>query len=267
MSAGINRLIGPRIKVERAKEHALQLQSEIEAFLDRKPYQLIVESEPKSGDKIYRVKVSEQPPVRWGTIIGDVVHNLRTALDYLAYQLVVANNYTPHKYTYFPICDSKKKFEADGLKKVKDASPKAKHLIESVKPYQGGNTALWRIHRLDIQDKHHLLFTVGSALKNVIMKVTFSGDMALGREEIKFPPYILNPADRLYPLEDGMEVFRFKGSDLVVASNEVMEEFDPNFDVAFGAGQVVQGELVMPTVLQLIKATEDVLDVFSLHNY
>jgi hypothetical protein len=267
MSAGTNRLTGPHIKVERAKEHARQLQSEIEAFLARKPYQLIVESDPDSGDNIYRVKVSEQPPARWGTIIGDVVHNLRTALDYLAYLLVVANGHTPGKDTYFPICNSKETFEAVGLKRmIKDASPEAKRRIASLRPYREGNKTLWVIHELDISDKHHLLVTVGSALKNVTLTVTFTGEMALSRGEIKFPPYPLIPEDRLYPLEDGAEVFRFKTGGPSARSSEVAEQFDPSFDVAFGAELVVQGKLVIPTITELIKATEELLDVFE-HGY
>jgi hypothetical protein len=31
----------------------------------------------------------------WGPIIGDVVHNLRSALDHLVWQLTIANGHTP----------------------------------------------------------------------------------------------------------------------------------------------------------------------------
>ena len=35
-----------------------------------------------------------------------------------------------------------------------------KHL-DSLKPYKGGNEALWRVHELDNIDKHRTLFTIG----------------------------------------------------------------------------------------------------------
>lgn len=41
----------------------------------------------------------------------------------------------------------------------KGMCPKAIKAIDALKPYKGGNDALWRIHELDNIDKHCALFT------------------------------------------------------------------------------------------------------------
>ncbi len=198
---------GPSVKNQRAKHHIYELDAEIQAFLQSDPYRIFSEEETDSGDKIWRVNVRQQPPSRWSAIIGDAIHNLRSALDLLVYQLVLANNASPTDATSFPVFKSVAHFEAGGLGKVKGVSATAERMIRELKPYQGGNEALWRLHRLDIADKHHLLLATGAAYASVI--VDFSGHLKLksGRR-VPPMPIALKPEDRQCPLEDGATVFK-----------------------------------------------------------
>jgi hypothetical protein len=103
-------------------------------------------------------------------IAGDVIHNLRSALDHLANQLVLVGLIatplsTPlteaeWRQIEFPICDGIAKYKSSKAGKVKGMTPMAKEAIDRLKPYKGGNDALWRIHELDNIDKHRTLFTV-----------------------------------------------------------------------------------------------------------
>ena len=92
-----------------------------------------------------------------GAIVGDIIHNLRSALDLLACDLVLANGGNP-KGVYFPFFKT-----ADGLnKKIKDrdfnrAGPDAVALLTRYQPYEGGDSPLYAIHLLDIIDKHRML--------------------------------------------------------------------------------------------------------------
>ena len=42
-----------------------------------------------------------------------------------------------------------------------------KQAIDAVKPYKGGNDSLWRLHQLNLADKHRFLITVGSQLWSI----------------------------------------------------------------------------------------------------
>jgi len=100
-------------------------------------------------------------------LLADAFQNLRTALEYLAHGLVVANKRTPTRETSFPILkgdiDSKLYSPAfDG--KVVGMGDKAIEAIKRLKPYKGGNNVLYRLHALNNRDKHRLLLAGGSAI-------------------------------------------------------------------------------------------------------
>jgi hypothetical protein len=89
------------------------------------------------------------------TIAGDVIHNLRSALDYLAQQLIAVGMecapiipLTPEELRRieFPIAETFEKYEAEKARKVKRMLPEALQAIDALKPYRAGNGALWRIH-------------------------------------------------------------------------------------------------------------------------
>ena len=44
--------------------------------------------------------------------------------------------------------------------KIHTSSPLFGFMVDQVKPYEGGDSDIWAIHRLDIDDKHHLLIPV-----------------------------------------------------------------------------------------------------------
>ncbi len=119
-------------------------------------------------DHLYRWK---NPPVLdpdTELILGDCVHNLRSALDHLAYQLVVLNKRTPDRRSNFPIFDHPhRKRRKCWLRRVPllvpGISPQANQIIENIQPYQKGDIGhrLAELRELDNIDKHrHLLITV-----------------------------------------------------------------------------------------------------------
>lgn len=87
-------LDGVRLKMARADEHLDALQNELAEFLSREPYSVFT-VETDDGDKVWRLRVNEDPPLRWSAILGDAVHNLRAALDLIAWELVRANGKRP----------------------------------------------------------------------------------------------------------------------------------------------------------------------------
>lgn len=236
---------GIDIKVERAKEHIRDLELQIRHFHDGGPYE-VLRQDGTNGEITFRVKVRAQPPPEWGTIIGDVIHNLRSALDYLVWQLVLANGKTPGKKTGFPICQNTEEFETHGQQKIRGVTDEVVRLVRELKPYRGGNDVLWRLHELDIMDKHKLLIPVGAAYSSVVLD-----SMELLRKtdpEIPSMYIDLRPADRQYPLQDGAALFRTQAG--------IHESPKFRFEVAFGEGELVKGEPILETLQQLTTCVE-----------
>src|SRR5215471_17857179 len=78
-----------RLKIERAKEHLRDLQSAVSAFLATKPYKVDVKRDVDTRKLIYFVSSVTATPAALPVITGDVLQNLRSALDHLAYRLEV----------------------------------------------------------------------------------------------------------------------------------------------------------------------------------
>jgi hypothetical protein len=74
-------------KANRAKEHIDSLRREVDAFRASEPYSLTPEPTEKPDRLAYRLRFSKQVPVAISTIVGDVLHNLRAALENLAFEV------------------------------------------------------------------------------------------------------------------------------------------------------------------------------------
>jgi hypothetical protein len=143
----------PLIKIARARKHLAELEQEIGAFLSTEPARWTHHPSPLHLQIVL-------PPEHLGAIIGDVVHNLRAALDLVACDMirVVEGKDANVDQVYFPFCQS-----ADGLEDMIQksqfhrAGEQAVQVLRGLKPYRGGNADLRAIHDLDVQDKHKSL--------------------------------------------------------------------------------------------------------------
>lgn len=149
-----------KLKVERAQRHLNELATETRKYMRRDPFRLLIEDSPDPGYHNWIVKLRYGVPGCLSAIIGDVVHNLRTALDLLACDLVRLNGGND-KNVYFPFSETAGDLdEMIKKRKLHRASPDVVELIRSMKPYHGGNLALRAIHDLDVVDKHKSLIPV-----------------------------------------------------------------------------------------------------------
>ena len=97
-------------------------------------------------------------------ICGDCVHNVRSALDHLAYVLAIQHsgqNPPPNERNLqFPICGSRPHFDTKG-NWISPLSDTAKTFIERVQPYNGldpvNPSTLGILADFDNSDKHRLL--------------------------------------------------------------------------------------------------------------
>src|SRR5215217_1723251 len=144
-----------RTKIERAKKHFRDLEAARNRFINPYPDVITSDPDPDTGDSVFKVVNIRTPPDKLGLIAGDVIHNLRSALDHLAYQLVLVNGREPTIRTGYPIFKTAKSYETDKAGKVKGMSDAAIHAIDATEPYGGGTDELYRLHTLDITDKHH----------------------------------------------------------------------------------------------------------------
>jgi hypothetical protein len=116
--------------------------------------------DPQTGDVSYRLALVPEVPVEVALTLGDALHNLRSALDYLAWGMVEAVGLRPTKYTAFPIFDASNGYTSGVAGKIQGLRQPCRQMLDRIQPYKGGQAhRLWQLHQLDIRDKHRLLLT------------------------------------------------------------------------------------------------------------
>ena len=74
-------LTSARLKIHRAYNHLGTFDKHVKRFRETQPYVVTRELERDGAEHVYRVHVRGQPPLYLGTIVGDILHNVRSALD------------------------------------------------------------------------------------------------------------------------------------------------------------------------------------------
>lgn len=186
-------------------------------------------------------------PAGIGLIIGDCLHNLRSALDNLAYSLLLAG---PGPVTdkmkaksEFPIIgDEAQGQSGQGDRLLKDAShrysgwkPGAKQAVKAMQPYQQGQDfrrhPLWLLHDLNNIDKHRFLHTAAAYSTAVGQGVAY-GLEAVRRENLRgVGPGFIEVCGG--PIQAGALVARFGGIHPGDPDRDVHLDVRPIVDLAF----------------------------------
>lgn len=162
-------LAGTFRKLSRGIHHRAEVDRLVKAFVKTKPYTIRSEIEPQSRDKVwYLNNTPRTPPLSVSISAGDAVYNLRSALDHLAWQLVINNGNQPDERTAFPISESPDYWNRWWKAKTEGMSDPAVALIKCYQPcfqthHYLGLWASW-LEGLSNIDKHrHLHVTLSAA--------------------------------------------------------------------------------------------------------
>ena len=190
-----------RLKMNRAQTHAEALNTEIDAWLNRHPYELFGEYEPGPPEYyVFKVRFFEPIPALWGLLLGDFAHNARSALDHLAEALVVADSgFAGTRQTQFPIVLSPCEWPGQ-LYRLKGVSERHVTMIESLQPYKRTDPHGWHsgliaiddplalLNRLSNVDKHRVLNAMPATIRQISWEVTPVRDIQwLDPNQIEIP--------------------------------------------------------------------------------
>lgn len=161
-------LDGVRAKLDRADKHVEELHALVAPITATATASIVREEDGGPTKLIYRVTDVPAVPTEVGAIVGDVLCNLRSALDHLAWQLVVRDGRTPTRDTYFPIhLKQPTKNGAPVAVTIKPGvtDPAIAQMLHDVQPFVRAATydrdprdeALALLWKLNNFDKHNLL--------------------------------------------------------------------------------------------------------------
>lgn len=159
-------LIGPKLKIERANGQIEEVRQALVSFQKTNPYIAFVEPDPSAGKEYVKVRRTKEPPEEILVVIGEVLHNLRSALDIAIQAAASRNGVRVMERSGFPIEATEQKFEsALHKRKIQSRLPALAAFLREIKPYERGNPLLWRLHILNCTDKHKVLVPIAGGVR------------------------------------------------------------------------------------------------------
>jgi hypothetical protein len=177
-----DRLVAIEDRLFRADENLNAVKEQLKTYYASDAYHLRGEFNPET-DAIHVVGGVIPPPIRVFSLVGDILHELRSALDHLAWQLVRENGGNPGDSTAWPIISAAplpyKKGPNRGqlpLPNVEGGvSDTAREIMGEAQPYQWdvGYEAhpFYILNWLNIRDKHRHIAIRGVDVSNLVTAV------------------------------------------------------------------------------------------------
>jgi hypothetical protein len=241
-----NPFANARLKLKRAKEHIDDLDAMIREFIEGSVYEVSVQRDSKTSNEFVKIGPIKSVPNDFALILGDAIHNIKSALDFAWYALTFVD--TPPKERRkikFPLYPERLQLEMF-LKDRKDQQSVfnlSDVLLSVIQPYKGGNgDILIALNILSKIDKHRLLIPQ-------IQIGRIDGLWAEDGNGEKFGiKWRLIPSSRALVLSCGKH-----------RNVKVIKKGQLSATIVFGKGTPMAGHLVVLTLRDFEKAVSGVL--------
>src|SRR5713101_158737 len=159
-------LDGCRAKIHRARFHIGELGEMVRAFVEHSPYNVHLAVDEAANEVVFTAVANplfSPTSITLTLIAGEVAHQLRSALDHLVWQLVIANTGQPPQGTrsQFPIFKTEAGYDQRAADMIEGVSANAATRIRAAQPFHAGAHAervlTWVVHELNNTDKHRII--------------------------------------------------------------------------------------------------------------
>ena len=231
-------------KFARARHHLEKLKLKTRSFAEANPPRYAVQVDDEG---IGHARFTDVPaiPVPLSLIMGDAIHNTRSALDHVVYQLAVHNGGSGET-NAFPIFEEPRKYAENEKRLLADVIPDHRTRIERMQPYNivysisprgipvefQRNFWLMAIARLDNLDKHRVLLASRGTMPS--RSPRFSG--------VRFAKGRWAGEGAWISVEEGAELFTIDEIEPIGDPSEVKMDPEPTFTIRFGEGEFTPQE-------------------------
>jgi hypothetical protein len=238
-----------RTKLGWADKNLARLERDTREFIWSQPYVLDTEHRPKTRKHLVRVKVKTPSPADWSLVVGDILHNMRSALDHLTYSLAeihLNRGLTDEeaKVIQFPICDNHASYRAEAGRRLQNLSDAMRTVIQGLQNYDLGRNGiafppLTMLRELSNRDKHRRILLTGAVVKRLQVHVKQPG----GETEIYRSTF-------QGPFDDSTVVLEFPDADGHPHPKVNLEDLAA-MDVSFSNDRPAWGEPIRPVLRRI----------------
>ena len=155
-----------RVKLRRAERHLHTFRDECDAYLTTARVALAYDADPTAGTITVVLQADAQPPMSLGAVVGDVLHNLRSALDAIAWATCQRAGVPKEKenQVYFPISADPSNWASLAGGQLPCVEPKHLQVFKALQPWywdeearaHGIEVDVWHARRHPLQQLHDL---------------------------------------------------------------------------------------------------------------
>ena len=254
-------LVGIHAKLRRVEQQIQKITYEADTLCEEVQQGIVREVRDDTDEQVwvYRSKNPEEPVI-WSILVGEILYNLRSALDHLVWQLVLANGQTPGRHNEFLIAIDHQRWLQGKGRTLTGVSPKHQAMISYLQPFTGGINLPFNVSNLKVLDdlsnieKHRHLIVAVIASDGIGPTTFEDNQLELGDLDARTP---LKGTVYLAKIEVGKVLARFNNKDT---------SLNPSFkvDIRF-AGEAQQWTMgppvpiVLSECLDTVKGTVEVL--------
>jgi len=241
-------LADPRSKVKRAKRHLDTLvqqtsvvPKDLYVITNGPAYSCRALAEPDCFK--LRLIPKEPIPEHCKAIIGDVINNLREALDFFMTRVMRAGG--SNSKVHFPFSQKWEELPSTAYwNKIERVAPNTAEFIKtSIRPAEDADSDLWRLNKLCVLNKHN-------DFAPSIAKMTIKFNILTGRRAA---------AEATVEFESDDEAFIVTSNTKISIKNDAIV----TCNVTFTEGSYFSGQPVIPTLLNLQKAVSETLNALE----
>ncbi|MBU2092004.1 MAG: hypothetical protein KKB63_15705 [Alphaproteobacteria bacterium] len=181
-------------------------------------------------------------------VLGDALHNLRSALDIMLVECFKARKKGTSG-VKFPFAEDAVKLDEIIKKSLNHGGEDICRLIRSMKPYKGGNINLRGLHDLDISDKHKML--IAAPRKGLYHQIEFV--------------FIIN-GNITTRIKDGKVIEDKSLPSTIIKSFEVKSIIPENLEttsIVFSESTPFPQKPVIEILKEICKLVDEILDAFE----
>ena len=261
-------LVDARAKLDRARLHIAELESQNASFLETKPYDVTPEYYTEKDMTVYFLDRFTPVPVALPLIIGEAVHNLRSALDIAAWTAYRSDNTDEGRHIYFPIAKDATTYPYESERKLKGVKQSFKDAINTLEPYAGGNDLLFGLHKLDLADKHQLLITPLICVEKFGMKISTEYVEREFKGLLRFSDASAIPPQTLWfdaPTRPELPLVLSEGAPIfsVAGDREKHQDVELTFDIGLAEPYAFRNRAAGTTLLRIAEEVERIISMLE----
>lgn len=232
---------GARLKVKRANHHIADIEVALERFREKYQHPITVEPDNQPGKRYMHIVVARPDIEAFALMAGDAIHNLRSALDHAAWELMKRYG-GDYKMCAFPTGKDRSAFES-ACGRVPTPRCDAGPVLVGFEAYPGGKGEILNVLTLaDNADKHRLIVDLEKSATIPMVK----GRNPDGSGIVETETFVAGSEQRF-----------FEGPFHTQRDTKIAH------DILIVIAEGTPGEPILPTLANFVKAVDGAIEVLD----